>query len=900
MKSPKTKNKRLTLGLTFILTGLLIMNAFAGFAASTEVFFRRHIEPVAIGHGVTHESIEMLMPDGWVVLNVVRMPADDVNFSVLTQGNINRRATIDQMIKQEDKSGEIIAAINTDFFDTQPLGTHVTGGQVITTTTDPERFASFYVPHEGVPYIGYHPSQRSFVTNGIRPLRISYFNRDDFQGNRVIYLNGYWNGYSFGRKEGHDVVEMVIVNHQIVDIRHNRSPIAIPENGYVISTIGEPAETVLKHYQVGQTLDVQYDDKILLHELVAGGGAQIVRNGAKVSNLTHNLNGRAQRTAVGISADGKEVMWVTVDGRTATHRGLTLDELADQMIRLGAHQAINMDGGGSTQMVTRDPFLGTHSYRNHLVGGARSVHTGLAIRQNPSLDTGVRAIEIISTNSVYYKGIPFTPRIRASNHNFSPLSVKQEDVDWRVEGINGEWIEGAFIPKEAGKGVLIATYAGQTHEQPFTVADDAVRLIVSPNVIALNSGASQTLSFTAVTASGSRVRIPADAVKLSRPSSSLTWDPAQSQVTAFPYTAETRIQFTWDGLEVNLPVVIGSGQQTLKSWEESAQAYTVTGHPQEVSGEFSVFPSGGVDGDQLGVLSFDLTQLEGTRAVYLNVLNGQIPSGTSEIKMWVDGTQAQGHWLRAWVTDAQGGVHLLTFERSINWKGWKEVTAVLPSDAPGPFVLERLYLAQIGNDISPKGQIAISGLSTLSPLRPSVQVPADVHREKAIGSYKIDSKAPKDQIDTFAFKMKSDWSEEALKQSRGFRRENGGRYWLLQMNNSKGSIRQNGSEQWRGFLNFVRNHDTHTGPYVLLMEEPETYSDPKERELIEEQLGILADKGHDVWLIYPTTQREGSYTQRDGLNILRVPYRRDDLKVDLKLFSDGRRIQFELQSNPIE
>jgi exopolysaccharide biosynthesis protein len=35
--------------------------------------------------------------------------------------------------------------------------------------------------------------------------------------------------------------------------------------------------------------------------------------------------------------------------------GMTLHELAKQMIRLGCYNSLNLDGGGSTTMVYRDP-----------------------------------------------------------------------------------------------------------------------------------------------------------------------------------------------------------------------------------------------------------------------------------------------------------------------------------------------------------------------------------------------------------------------------------------------------------------------------------------------------------------------------------------------------------------
>lgn len=62
------------------------------------------------------------------------------------------------------------------------------------------------------------------------------------------------------------------------------------------------------------------------------------------------VNGRAQRTAVGIRANG-DVIFVVADGRTAANVGLTLTELATVMRdQLACVDAINGDGGGSSML----------------------------------------------------------------------------------------------------------------------------------------------------------------------------------------------------------------------------------------------------------------------------------------------------------------------------------------------------------------------------------------------------------------------------------------------------------------------------------------------------------------------------------------------------------------------
>jgi hypothetical protein len=61
-------------------------------------------------------------------------------------------------------------------------------------------------------------------------------------------------------------------------------------------------------------------------------------------------DGRHPRAALGLTGDGR-LLAVACDGRARDEAGLTLDELAELMTELGAVDAMNLDGGGSTSLV---------------------------------------------------------------------------------------------------------------------------------------------------------------------------------------------------------------------------------------------------------------------------------------------------------------------------------------------------------------------------------------------------------------------------------------------------------------------------------------------------------------------------------------------------------------------
>lgn len=74
--------------------------------------------------------------------------------------------------------------------------------------------------------------------------------------------------------------------------------------------------------------------------------------------LMHDwINRRNPRTALGIRKDGVIVLAVVDGHRHATSVGATIEELRELMASLGAVDAVNLDGGGSTAMVVRNRLV---------------------------------------------------------------------------------------------------------------------------------------------------------------------------------------------------------------------------------------------------------------------------------------------------------------------------------------------------------------------------------------------------------------------------------------------------------------------------------------------------------------------------------------------------------------
>ncbi len=127
---------------------------------------------------------------------------------------------------------------------------------------------------------------------------------------------------------------------------------------------------------IAQTLGSRLADEA---RLVVGGGPLLVEKGVvnvrsrEESMASDIAYGRAPRTGVGVKADGT-VLLMVVDGRSQYSAGMSLKEFATYLKRFGAVSAVNLDGGGSSEMVLDGKIMNRPSD-----GSERPVSIGLGI-----------------------------------------------------------------------------------------------------------------------------------------------------------------------------------------------------------------------------------------------------------------------------------------------------------------------------------------------------------------------------------------------------------------------------------------------------------------------------------------------------------------------------------------
>jgi hypothetical protein len=162
--------------------------------------------------------------------------------------------------------------------------------------------------------------------------------------------------------------EVVITNSRIEAIGEGSGSTPIPSDGVVLSIGAERVAEVLPRLRVGDTASIETKLVPLLPDperdwgrtehIVSGGPLLLWRSNRLEEPQVESISrvfflARHPRTAVGVRADGT-LLFVTVDGRRPEESvGMSLPELTDLMLELGAVSAINLDGGGSTTMVIK-------------------------------------------------------------------------------------------------------------------------------------------------------------------------------------------------------------------------------------------------------------------------------------------------------------------------------------------------------------------------------------------------------------------------------------------------------------------------------------------------------------------------------------------------------------------
>jgi hypothetical protein len=179
----------------------------------------------------------------------------------------------------------------------------------------------------------------------------------------VAIFDDAWGGATDSAASAVEVVVTGRPRGRVVRVDTTGSGVAIPRGGAVIvAGRRAPADqrAALRGLRAGDSVGLTLALTPIFPREAVGGRPLLIRDSAIVADVDTTgqpsfSTGRNPRTAIGIARRGRRVILVAVDGRQQPYSdGMSLRELANLMLALGARDALNLDGGGSTTLVAAD------------------------------------------------------------------------------------------------------------------------------------------------------------------------------------------------------------------------------------------------------------------------------------------------------------------------------------------------------------------------------------------------------------------------------------------------------------------------------------------------------------------------------------------------------------------
>lgn len=466
--------KRLVLIVLFIAS-VVVASATTEWTLQGGSYKVDTVNHVKVGPGTTLTSLRLT---GAQNLNLFYTVTDLTNplidMKVLkAQNTIFARQEVSGMaIDNDSDSTQYFLGVNADFFNMRrgnSIGSHVSDG------------APVYVDNNG-------RTQWAWGANRKPIMAEMTINCKVVSGNNVIKLNGvnveerandinlYTSLYGEQTDKNNDVLEVVVcpkgdaiaigktVKVQVVSAPHSGGGLQIPTDGYVISGSGNQRYLINQikegdEIEISASVNVPKMGEIMPSEVVSGYPV-ILQDGVTTDpvDILKHLNGLHPRTAVGNNVDCSKLVILIVDGRSDVSEGCTSKVLADIMRYVGCDDAINLDGGGSSELYVKN--LGICNVPSD--GKERTVANGLYAVANVPVDNEVATIEFAQYQPMLNVNDPYTPIIYGYNKYGILIDTNVKDVKLSCDKKQGKIInKGASLkPIKEGEMVLTATIGG--------------------------------------------------------------------------------------------------------------------------------------------------------------------------------------------------------------------------------------------------------------------------------------------------------------------------------------------------------------------------------------------------------------------------------------------------------
>lgn len=484
---------------------LMLTIALPAFAADLSI-----VTEETLMQGVTYQRMQALYDNGWQDIHIIQANLNHpyLKFDVLSSenGKSHRENTYNSATR-----ADALAAINADFFITKSgetnrgsaIGLEIKDGTMLTSPAAYESMNALYQAKESKE-LSFSPFAFEFMVKAPdgTTAPISVINKyDDLTG--IVLYTAEWGKTTIG--SAGNVLEVVVADGIVTAKNMDIGPVEIPENGYVL-TCDIGINTFLKDYfEVGSpvelTLTTIPDYKNI--ETAVGGGGMLLAEGKIPESYSHTIGGTQPRSAVGLDKTGKILTLVAVDGRRAEATGMTMKQLGYLMADLGCYNAMNLDGGGSTLMTTRQAN-GTQKVLNTPSDGSKRAVTNSIGLLTQNLEEPVpSAVRLKSDETTVFAGTSLWLYLELLDQYGRVMdTVEAKDIQYTITNNNGGVRGDYYFPATSGTVTITATSKGFTDTMTIEVLDTPHYLSFSQKTHSLKSGANTLLWLTGTDGNG--------------------------------------------------------------------------------------------------------------------------------------------------------------------------------------------------------------------------------------------------------------------------------------------------------------------------------------------------------------------------------------------------------------
>lgn len=687
-----------------------------------------------VAPGLTLTEFDRYDPAGWIRGDTLAadLTSKTLKPTYLSPGTVSARTPLSEQIA---RSGAV-AGVNGDFFDINatgaPIGVGIDGGKLQTAPASGHNLTAS-ITEEGKARLAEVFLEATVTLPGGRAVPASNFNSPVLGGDAIGVYTPLW-GASSRRTSvagAQRVLEVEVRDGLVAQVRPQPADGPIAAGSTVLLARDGGADT-LSGLEPGDRVAVAYAPKTDAGRLsvAVGGNVVLLRDGAiqPVDNVAMH-----PRTAVGFSADGTKMWLATIDGRQADSRGMTELELARHLKALGADDAINLDGGGSSTLLAREEGESAPMVRNSPSDGReRLVPNGIGFATGPGSGrlTGFSPRPAQDTTDATRVLSGLSRKLVTGGHDETGAAVAA-DARWlSTNPFRGTVTDAVFTahpdrirPDTRAEVEVYAQWNGVRGKATLHVLGTPVRLGTSTEQVALSGeGARSTFKVYGYDADGYGTWIEPEDVKLGYDPAVVRIEPSGDgfAVTALKASGASAITATAGGKATHLAASIGTEPRVVSSLD-GPNGWTASVFPAVAGAALSGAP--GREGGRGLALDYRLNGSNATRAAYVNAAAPiAVPPGAQRIGLWVDG-DAKGAWLRAELRDASNVPSLVDLTLSVDWTGWRYVRAAIPAGLPEGQRLTKFYAVENVPDQQYEGRLVFDDLTF--EVAPAASVPAD-------------------------------------------------------------------------------------------------------------------------------------------------------------------------------